>query len=87
VKGQVLHLPHSDQHHFEDSAASLNDLAFHHPTSTTIISIIISTTMSAAPNANMTNQEEEELPKTLESYAALVKQLVPITNMVPRNLH
>jgi hypothetical protein len=87
VKERVLHLPHIDQHHFKASAASFNHLAFHHPTFTTIISIIVSTTMSAAPNANMTNQEEEEVPKTLESYAALVKQLVPIINTVPRNLH
>jgi hypothetical protein len=92
VKERVLHLPHIDQHHFKASAASLNHLlAFHHPTFTTIISIIISSiissTMSAAPNANMTNQEEEEVPKTLEGYTALVKQLVSIINMVPRNLH
>jgi hypothetical protein len=88
VKERVLHLPHIDQHHFKASAASLNHLlAFHHPTFTTIISIIISSTMSAAPNANMTNKEEEEVPKTLEGYTALVKQLVSIINMVPRNLH
>jgi hypothetical protein len=60
-------------------------LAFHHPTCTTNNTITISITISATPNANMTNQEEEEPPKTLESYAALVKQLVPTINMILRD--
>jgi hypothetical protein len=36
--------------------------------------------MSAINDVNMTNEEDEQPPRTLESYAALVKQLVPIVD-------
>jgi hypothetical protein len=43
--------------------------------------------MSATLNENTSNQKEEEPPKTIESYAALVKPLVPAINMDLRGLH
>jgi hypothetical protein len=49
----------------------------------TAITVTISiTTMSTNSDENMANQEEEEPPETLESYAALVKQLVRVVNMI-----
>jgi hypothetical protein len=43
--------------------------------------------MSATLYENMSDQDDEDQPKTIESYAALVKQLVPNINMVLRDLH
>lgn len=43
--------------------------------------------MSATLNEDMSNQEEDDPLKTLESYAALVKQLVLIINIVLRDVH
>jgi hypothetical protein len=43
--------------------------------------------MSSLLDVDVINQEEEELPTTLESYAALVKQLVSVINMVLRDFH
>jgi hypothetical protein len=45
---------------------------------------LITTTMSAIHEENMTNEDDEQPPRTLESYSALVKQLVPIINTVLR---
>jgi hypothetical protein len=45
------------------------------------------TTMSATLNEDMSSQEEGDSPKSLESYAALVKQLVPIDNMILHDFH
>lgn len=40
--------------------------------------------MSTIHDDNMTNEDDEQPLRTLKSYAALVKQLVPIINTVLR---
>jgi hypothetical protein len=62
------------------SLASPTILPFLHLTAITVTVSI--TTISTISDENMTNQEEEEPPRTLESYAALVKQLVRVVNMI-----
>jgi hypothetical protein len=61
---------------------------FHHCTTTIAVNTCtITATMSATLYENMSDQDDEDQPKTIESYAALVKQLVPDINMVLRDLH
>jgi hypothetical protein len=97
VKEQLWHLPHFEQYHFPclETLLPLCPIllsfspSYHYHRRQYLHRCLNASAaiMSATLNEDMSNQEEEDQLKTLESYAALVKQLVLIINIVLRDVH